>query len=64
IVTTDTPNGFRTLSYSTNLDYKLTNHVAIRAELRKFHSKDKIFQNASGFSDKSLTATTALVFHF
>jgi hypothetical protein len=64
IVTTDTPNGFRTLSYSTNLDYKLTNHVAVRAELRKFHSKDKIFQNGSGFSDESLTATTALVFNF
>jgi hypothetical protein len=64
IVTTNTPNGFRTFSYSANVDYRLSNNVAIRAELRKFHSKDKIFEKNDGFSDESLTATTAVVFHF
>ncbi|WP_020181930.1 MULTISPECIES: porin [unclassified Methylotenera] len=64
IVTTDTPNGFRTFSYSTNLDYRLSNNVAIRAELRKFHSQDKIFEDNDGLSDESLTATTAVIFNF
>lgn len=64
IVNTDTPNGFRTFSYSTNVDYKLSNHFAIRAELRKFHSKDKIFEDNNGLSDESLTATTAAIFSF
>lgn len=64
IVTTGTPNGFRTYSYSANLDYKIANNFALRAELRKFHSKDKIFQRKNSLSDESLTATTAIVMHF
>jgi hypothetical protein len=64
IVTTDTPNGFRTFSYSANLDYRLSNNFAIRAELRKFYSKDKIFQDSNGFSNESLSATTAAIFNF
>ncbi len=64
IVTTDTPNGFRTFSYSANVDWRLSNHFAIRAELRKFHSKDKIFEDNDKFSNQSLTATTAAIFNF
>ncbi len=64
IVTTDTPNGFRTFSYSANVDYRLSNNFALRAELRKFYSKDKIFQYKNGFSDESLTATTAIIMNF
>ncbi|HEY0562055.1 MAG TPA: porin [Methylophilus sp.] len=64
IVTTDTPNGFRTFSYSANVDYTLSNHFAVRAELRKFHSKDKLFQHKNSLSDENLMATTALIMHF
>jgi hypothetical protein len=64
IVTTDTPNGFRTFSYSANLDYSLSKNFSIRAELRRFHSKDKIFQKRNSFSDESLTATTAAILSF
>lgn len=64
IVSTNTPNGFRTFSYSVNMDYRLSNDVAIRAELRKFYSKDKIFEARNGMSDDSLIATTALIFSF
>lgn len=64
IVTTDTPKGFRTFSYSANLDYKISKHFALRAELRKFHSKDKIFQQKDSFSEESLSATTALIMQF
>ena len=64
IVTTDTLNGFSTFSYSANVDYRLSNNFAIRAELRKFYSKDKIFQDRNGFSDESLAVTTALILNF
>lgn len=64
IVATDTPNGFRTYSYSANLDYKISNNFALRAEVRKFHSKDKIFQRRNSLSDESLTVTTAIIMHF
>jgi hypothetical protein len=64
IITTDTPNGFSTWSYSANLDYKLSNHFAIRAEIRKFYSKDNVFQERSGFSDQSVTAKTTVIYMF
>ena len=64
IVSTDTPNGFKTFSCSTNIDYRVSKNFAIRAELRKFHSKDKIFQKGDGFTEDSLTATTALIMSF
>lgn len=64
IVTTDTPNGFSTFSYSANLDYRLSKNFSIRAELRKFHSKDMIFREKKDFSDESLTATTAAIISF
>lgn len=64
IVTTDTPNGFRTWSYSANLDYRLSKRFAIRAELRRFDSKDTIFQERNGLSDQSTTVTTAAIFSF
>lgn len=64
IVTTATPNGFRTFSYSANIDYEISNNLALRAELRKFQSKDKIFSNNTSFSDESLAATTSIIMHF
>lgn len=64
IISTDTPNGFSTWSYSANLDYKFTKHVAIRTEVRKFHSRDRIFQQGNRFDNDSLTATTAAIVMF
>ena len=64
IVSTDTPNGFRTFSTSANIDYKVSNNFTLRAELRKFNSQDPIFQKRQGYSDESLNATTALIMHF
>jgi hypothetical protein len=64
IVTTNTPNGFSTWSVSANLDYKLSNQFAIRTELRKFHSRDAIFQKENNFDDDSVTATTAVIMSF
>lgn len=64
IVDTGTPSGFRTTSYSANADFKVLSNVTLRAELRKFHSKDKIFLNHGQPSQNNFIATTAIIFAF
>jgi len=64
IVDTGTPSGFRTTSYSVNADFKVLSHVTLRAELRKFHSKDKIYLNHGEPSQNNLIATTAIIFAY
>ncbi|MGP1716777.1 MAG: porin [Methylophilus sp.] len=65
IVSTDTPNGFKTQGYSVNMDYQLYPSILLRAELRQFVSKDRIFQkDDNDFSSRSLLATTALAISF
>lgn len=64
IINTNTPSGFRTLSYSANLDYKLANQLTIRTELRQYHSKDPIFQKRNAFSSENLIVTTAAIVSF
>jgi len=64
IVSTDTPNGFSTVGCSLNVDYKPVQHLALRAELRKFKSKDEIFERKNGLSDEQLMATAAAIVYF
>jgi hypothetical protein len=65
IVSTDTPNGFRTQGYSVNMDYQLYPSILLRAELRQFISKDRIFlKDDNDFSSRSLMATTSLSVSF
>lgn len=64
IITTNTPNGFSTWSYSANIDYRLSNHFSIRTELRKFYSRDHIFQKKINFDDDNFMATTAAIISF
>lgn len=64
IVSTDTPNGFRTVGYSVNVDYKPVQHLALRAELRKFKSKDEIFERKNGLSDEQLMTTASAIVYF
>ncbi|HQN64271.1 MAG TPA: porin [Methylophilus sp.] len=64
IIDTGTPSGFRTASYSANVDYKFSTNVSLRAELRQFHSKDKIFLDSHRPSQNSFIATTAITFSF
>jgi hypothetical protein len=56
IITTGTPNGFKTSGFSLNVDYLPLPNVALRMEGRLFNSKDDIF-----VKDKSLTNTSAAV---
>jgi hypothetical protein len=65
IVSTETPNGFKTQGYSVNMDYQLHPAVLLRAELRQFISKDRIFlKDDNDFSSRSLMATTSLAISF
>ncbi len=64
IVDTGTPSGIRTTSYSANVDFKVSTNVGLRAELRKFHSKDDIFLDNHRPSQNNFIATTALTFSF
>lgn len=65
IVSSDTPNGFKTQGYSVNMDYQLHPSVLLRTELRQFISKDPIFlKDNNDFSSRSLMATTALAISF
>jgi hypothetical protein len=43
IINTETPDGFKTLSPSLNIDYKPAENLAMRVEGRLYDSRDKIF---------------------
>lgn len=64
IIDSGTPNGFRTSSYSANVDYRFSNQVMLRAELRKYHGRDDYFLNDDNPSRDSLVGTTALILSF
>jgi hypothetical protein len=42
-VATNTPNGFKTMGYSLNLDYAPVSNAVIRLEGKLYNSKDKVF---------------------
>lgn len=65
IISTGTPNGFKTFGYSINYDRSIFNKAVWRIEVRNLNSKDDIFVK----QDKSMTAndlfiTTALAISF
>lgn len=64
IIDTGTPHGFRTTSYSTNINFKFSSDIILRAELRKYHSKDKLFEKDNKLSQDNLIFTTALCLNF
>ncbi len=65
IISSGTPNGFKTFGYSLNYDRSIFNKAVWRIEVRNLNSKDDIFVK----QDKSMTAndlfiTTALAISF
>jgi len=65
IVSTGTPNGFKTFGYSVNADYKICPRVTFRTEVRKFESKDDIFDDdGRRLKDHNLMLATALALQF
>lgn len=65
IISTGTPNGFRTFGYSVNYDYAILPNALIRVEGRMFNSKDAVFEAGSGTLTQTNTAlTTSLAISF
>lgn len=64
IVGTGTPNGFKTLSGSINVDRKVGNYFWWRSELRTFSSQDAIFnrRNKAVSGDTFFTTSFAVLF--
>lgn len=60
IITTGTPNGFKTYGFSANLDYLATDNVIFRLEARTLNSKDNIFMRNNNPTDSNVFVTTSL----
>ncbi|MFZ1798717.1 MAG: porin [Chitinophagaceae bacterium] len=64
IISTGTPNGFKTWGYSINYDYLITNNAMLRIEARSFSSNDKIFTKDNRVTNNNFFFTTSLAVSF
>jgi hypothetical protein len=64
IISTGTPNGFKTFGASLNVDRTFGEHLLWRTEFRTFSSKDAIFikENTTKKNDSAITTSLALTF--
>jgi hypothetical protein len=61
IISTGTPNGFKTWGYSVNYDYLVRENVLWRIEGRGFSGKDKTFTKEGNPVNRNFFLTTSLV---
>lgn len=63
-ISTGTPNGFKTMGYSLNLDYAPISNAVVRLEGKVYDSKDKVFTRDLSMvnHNASLTASIAVSF--
>lgn len=64
IISTETPNGFRTFGYSLNVDYAILKNVVFRTEARGFTSRDTIFVKNNEYQKGNFFITTSLAAWF
>jgi Putative beta-barrel porin-2, OmpL-like. bbp2 len=64
IISTATPQGFKTSGYSLNLDYALNSNVLMRVEGRLLDSRDAIFTRSNKATDGSIAITSSLAVSF
>lgn len=64
IISTGTPNGFKTSGYSLNFDVAPAPNVLFRIEGRLLHSKDEVFLKDSEPKNNNASVTTSLAFWF
>jgi hypothetical protein len=64
IISTGTPNGFKTTGFSLNLDYMPLNNALVRLELRSLNSKDNIFVKDSELKSNSTAVTASVAVSF
>ncbi len=61
IIYTNSPNGFKTLGLSSNIDYNIKENIKIRFEGKIYHSMDQIFPE---FMNRNYSLTTNMAFRF
>lgn len=64
IISTGTPNGFRTTGFSLNIDHAPAKNVLVRLELRNLSSKDDIFVKPSGLTGNNTFITSCIAVSF
>jgi Putative beta-barrel porin-2, OmpL-like. bbp2 len=64
IVSTQSPNGFQTTSYSFNLDHTPVKNISLRLEGRIFKSKDAIFKKETGFKNNNAILLSSIAINF
>jgi hypothetical protein len=64
IITTATPNGFKTKGYSLNLDYSPISNAVVRLEGKVYDSKDKVFVRNLTPLNHSATITASIAVSF
>ncbi|SEJ43062.1 Putative beta-barrel porin-2, OmpL-like. bbp2 [Dyadobacter koreensis] len=64
IISTGTPNGFKTFGYSANFDYLPAQNVMFRLEARAFNSKDDIFTKDGRADNQNFFVTTSVALSF
>jgi len=64
MISTGTPNGFKTVGFSANFDYYVADNVLFRIEARNLSSKDKIFLKNGNSTSSNTFLTTSLAISF
>jgi hypothetical protein len=64
IISTGTPNGFKTFGASLNVDRSIGGHLLWRTEFRTFSSKDEIFTKNNSLQNNNSAVTTSLALTF
>jgi hypothetical protein len=64
IIATGTPNGFKTIGASFNIDKSIGDHLLWRIELRTFSSKDAVFIKDDELEKNNSAITTSLALTF
>ena len=64
IISTGSPNGFRTWGYSVNYDYAIVKNAVWRTEAKLFNSEDNIFVKEGEAVNSNFCITTSLAISF
>ena len=64
LISTGTPNGFKTTSVSLNVDYALASNLSFRIEGRTLNSKDKVFMKGNTLKKNDTFLTTSVTTSF
>lgn len=64
IISTGSPNGFKTTGFSANFDYLVLPNAMWRIEIRNFASKDEIFTEGEGSTKSNTFLSTSLAISF